>query len=63
MRAAVKSYVDQLNAGLTSHETIKSSHLLHRDFDIERGELTPSLKLKRRRIEQQHAPLLDELYS
>jgi long-chain acyl-CoA synthetase len=37
--------------------------ILDRDFTIDSGELTPSLKMKRRVVEQRYAGLLDSLYT
>ncbi len=47
-RAMIQGYVDELNAGLNRWEIIKRFAILHRDLTVEDGELTPSLKLKRR---------------
>ena len=44
----VQGYVDELNAGLNRWETIKKFTILARDLTIEAGEMTPSLKLKRK---------------
>ncbi|MEP6797555.1 MAG: long-chain fatty acid--CoA ligase, partial [Lapillicoccus sp.] len=48
VRDLVQGYVDQLNAGLNRWETIKKFVILPRDLTIEHGELTPSLKLRRK---------------
>ena len=48
--------------GLASFETPKKIALLEHDFSIERGELTPTLKVKRRVIDQQYKELIDSLY-
>jgi len=62
-RALVQGYVDQLNAGLNRWETIKRFAILERDLSVDEGELTPSMKLRRRVVTQRHQPLLDALYS
>lgn len=49
--------------GLASHERISSFAILPEPFTIEGGELTPLLKLRRRRIEAKHAQLIRELFS
>jgi long-chain acyl-CoA synthetase len=37
--------------------------LLPRDFSIEAGELTPTLKIKRRVVEQRHRVAIEQLYA
>ncbi|MFE9250304.1 AMP-dependent synthetase/ligase [Streptomyces sp. NPDC007088] len=59
----IDGYVRQLNADLQRWETIKKFRLLPRDLDIEHGELTPSLKLKRPVVEREYSHLLDEMYA
>ncbi|MBD0711230.1 MULTISPECIES: AMP-dependent synthetase/ligase [unclassified Streptomyces] len=59
----VQGYVDQLNEGLQRWQTIKKFRLLPRDLDIENGELTPSLKLKRPVVERAYKGLIDEMYA
>nr|WP_203644511.1 AMP-dependent synthetase/ligase [Streptomyces sp. SID14478] len=59
----IDGYVQELNQGLQKWQTIKKFKLLPRDLDIEHGELTPSLKLKRPVVERQYKELLDEMYA
>ncbi|MER5441481.1 long-chain fatty acid--CoA ligase [Streptomyces sp. NPDC002790] len=59
----VEGYVKELNEGLQRWQTIKKFKLLPRDLDIEHGELTPSLKLKRPVVEREYKALLDEMYA
>ncbi|MFJ4711765.1 AMP-dependent synthetase/ligase [Streptomyces sp. NPDC088785] len=59
----VEGYVTELNEGLQRWQTIKKFKLLPRDLDIEHGELTPSLKLKRPVVEREYKGLLDEMYA
>jgi long-chain acyl-CoA synthetase len=61
--ALVQGYVDQLNEGLQRWQTIKKFRLLPRDLDVEHGEITPSLKLKRPVVEREYKHLLDEMYA
>ncbi|GAA4831892.1 AMP-dependent synthetase/ligase [Saccharopolyspora rosea] len=58
----VGTSVDELNAGLARHETIKKFAILPRDLTIESDEITPSLKIKRRVVERNHGEVLDEMY-
>ncbi len=62
VRDLIQSGVDELNAKLPKYESIKKFALLPAEFSVESGELTPSLKLKRRLVEQKYAPLLDSFY-
>src|SRR5262249_16772089 len=48
--------------GLPSYETVKKFRLLPRELTQESGDLTPSLKLKRRVIEQKYASLIESMY-
>jgi long-chain acyl-CoA synthetase len=48
--------------GLASFETPKKVALLEHDFSIERGELTPTLKVKRRVIDKTYRDVIDRLY-
>ncbi|MDT9700062.1 AMP-dependent synthetase/ligase [Streptomyces sp. P17] len=61
--ALVEGYVKQLNEGLQRWQTIKKFRLLPRDLDVEHGEITPSLKLKRPVVEREYQHLLDEMYA
>ncbi|MFE9623177.1 AMP-dependent synthetase/ligase [Streptomyces sp. NPDC006527] len=61
--ALVDGYVQQLNQGLQKWQTIKKFRLLPRDLDVEHGEITPSLKLKRPVVEREYKHLLDEMYA
>ncbi|MFH8799607.1 AMP-dependent synthetase/ligase [Streptomyces sp. NPDC017936] len=59
----VDGYVKQLNQGLQKWQTIKKFRLLPRDLDVEHGEITPSLKLKRPVVEREYKHLIDEMYA
>jgi long-chain acyl-CoA synthetase len=63
VRSVVAAAVKQLNAGLNRWETIKDFRILEHDLTVESGELTPSLKLKRRVVEQRYKHVLDEMYA
>jgi long-chain acyl-CoA synthetase len=63
VRAAVAAGVKELNAGLNRWETIKDFRILDHDLTVEAGELTPSLKLKRRVVEKKYKDVLDEMYA
>src|SRR5207248_9086895 len=59
----VAAAVKELNARLNRWETIKKFTILPRDLSIEDGELTPSLKVKRRIVEKTFAAEIDSLYA
>ncbi len=59
---AIKGCVDQLNRKLPSHETIKRFAVLPSDFTQESGELTPSLKVKRKVVVERHGDQIERLY-
>ncbi|WP_327404151.1 AMP-dependent synthetase/ligase [Streptomyces sp. NBC_01288] len=61
--AMIEAYVKELNAGLQRWQTIKKFRLLPRDLDVEHGEITPSLKLKRPVVEREYKHLIDEMYA
>ncbi|MEU5791199.1 long-chain fatty acid--CoA ligase [Micromonospora purpureochromogenes] len=61
-KAMVEEYVAQLNAKLNRWETIKKVTILPRDLTIEHGEITPSLKIKRRGVETNFATEIDKMY-
>ena len=48
--------------GLARYEVPKKIALLEHDFSIERGELTPTLKVKRRVIDRTYKQIVDSLY-
>jgi long-chain acyl-CoA synthetase len=63
LRAAIQSSVDDLNSGLNKWETIKQFRVLPKELTVDGGELTPSLKVKRKVVETEYAGLIDEIYS
>ena len=60
--ALYQEIVDGLNRELSSFEQIKRLAVLPREFTIESGELTPSLKVRRKVVEQQWAGTIEGLY-
>ncbi|WP_416986266.1 AMP-dependent synthetase/ligase [Streptomyces sp. T028] len=60
--ALVEGYVAEVNGGLQRWQTIKKFRLLPRDLDVEHGEITPSLKLKRPVVEREYKHLIEEMY-
>jgi long-chain acyl-CoA synthetase len=62
-RALVQTVVDGVNADLSRFEQIKRFAILPRDFSMEEGEVTPTMKLKRRVCEQHFALEIEDLYA
>jgi long-chain acyl-CoA synthetase len=61
--ALVKPFIQELNKGLASYESIKNFTILERDLTLEEGDLTPSLKLKRKAVEAKFKGLLEGFYA
>ncbi|MBI2606058.1 MAG: long-chain fatty acid--CoA ligase [Deltaproteobacteria bacterium] len=61
--SSVRKHVDGVNRTLASYEKIKYFTVLSRDFSIEEGEMTPTLKMKRSVIENRFRDLIDRMYS
>ena len=61
--AMVGGYVDTLNQRLNRWETIKKWIILDHDLSVESGELTPSLKVKRKVVEDNHRDEIAALYA
>ncbi len=59
----LQASVDELNTRLNKWETIKKFEVLDRDFSVEEGELTPSLKVKRKAVEEKYRDILDAMYT
>ncbi|MBL1067770.1 long-chain fatty acid--CoA ligase [Streptomyces sp. 7-21] len=62
-RELIEGYVARLNASLQRWQTIKQFRLLPRDLDVEHGELTASLKIKRPVVEEHYRDLIEEMYA
>jgi long-chain acyl-CoA synthetase len=62
VRALVQGGIDELNTSLASWETIKKFTILPAELTVESGELTPSLKVKRKAVETRYKALLDGMY-
>ena len=63
VEAMVAGYVKELNEKLNRWETIKKFRILPRDLTIEDGEITPSMKVKRRDVEKNFAGDIDQMYA
>jgi long-chain acyl-CoA synthetase len=54
--------VDGINEKLASYAKVKRFAVLPGDFTIESGELTPTLKVKRKVVSHNYADLIESLY-
>jgi long-chain acyl-CoA synthetase len=62
-REMVQMYVDNLNVNLNRWEQIKKFTILDHDLTIEDGDLTPSMKLRRKAVNEKYKTTLDALYT
>ena len=62
VRKLVEDAVKTINGELPSYSTLKNFALLEKDFSIEDGELTPSLKVKRKVVEKKNATIIEAFY-
>jgi len=62
-KAHVEKQVEEINKTLARYESIKKIALLPKELSVETGELTPTLKLKRRVILERHKDAIDALYA
>jgi long-chain acyl-CoA synthetase len=63
VRHTIEGEVTRLTANLAQYERIKRFALLDHDFTFDEGQLTFTLKLRRRFIEQRYKDILDGLYA
>lgn len=63
LRAILQSEVDAVNEHLARYEQIRVWELVPAEFTLEGGELTPTLKVKRRVINTKYKLILDRLYA
>lgn len=55
--------IDEVSKGLGRFETIKKFRLIENEFTVDGGELTPTMKLRRRIIDEKYKDLIEEMYS
>jgi len=60
--AFIQSEIDRATAGMASYEKIKRVALLDRELEIEKGEITPTLKVRRAAVENRYRELIESLY-
>jgi len=63
VRDLIQGVVDDVNRDRSRFEQIKRFRILSRDFSADHEEITPTLKLKRRVVQEHFADEIDELYA
>ena len=63
MHAELSQEIDRLNLNFSNPEQIKKFSILPRDFSIDEGELTPTLKIRRKQINDNWTDTIDKIYS
>ena len=58
----VHEIVSEANSHLASYETVKNFEIIDHEFSIESGELTPSLKVKRKFVDEKYKDILEAMY-
>ncbi|MDP3237587.1 MAG: long-chain fatty acid--CoA ligase [Myxococcales bacterium] len=61
--ALIKPFVTEMNKGLASYEAVKNFAILPKDLTLDAGDLTPSLKVKRKAVETKYKDLLEGFYA
>jgi long-chain acyl-CoA synthetase len=59
----IRRHVEHVNAQLARYEAIRRWAILPAELKVETGELTPSLKVRRRVVEQRYRDVLESLYA
>ena len=62
LKGTRRNLLDEINRELADFERIRKFKILDREFSIEQGELTPTMKLRRNRVLENHRELVNEMY-
>lgn len=62
VKAVLKDHLSKINEPLASYESIKRIGVLKEGFSVEKGSLTPTLKVKRKVVTQQYEEFIEKLY-
>ncbi len=62
VRDLIAPFIDEVNKDVASWEQVKKWTILPADLTLEGGDLTPSMKLKRKTVEQKYRSQLDGFY-
>jgi len=58
----ISKEIDRLNLNFSNPEQIKKFSILPRDFSIDEGELTPTLKIRRKQINDNWVTIINDMY-
>ena len=58
----ISNHINSVNSGLNKWEKIVNYKILTNDISIETGELTPSMKISRSKIEEKYANIINSMY-
>jgi long-chain acyl-CoA synthetase len=62
VRELTEGFISQANQQLERWETIKKFEILHSELTVDAGEVTPSMKIRRRAVEKKYADVLNSMY-
>ncbi len=63
LRESIQAHIDEMNSHFARVEQIKKFTILERNFSVEDGELTPTLKVKRAKVNDHFAEEIEAMYS
>jgi long-chain acyl-CoA synthetase len=63
LRASIQAHIDEMNSHFARVEQIKKFTILTRNFTVEDGELTPTLKVKRSKVNDHFADDIEAMYA
>jgi long-chain acyl-CoA synthetase len=63
VRETIQQAIDAFNAGQASYQTLKKFEILPNDFSQETGELTPTLKVKRKLVSEKYKAIVNQLFA
>ncbi len=63
LQAAISSAIDDANKAVSKAESIRTFRILPNDFSVEGGELTPTLKVKRRVVSDRYGDVITGIYT
>ena len=63
VKAEIQLLVNEMNGQFSNPEQLKKFSILPRDFTIDDGELTPTLKIRRKQIRENWSDVIESMYS
>lgn len=61
--SVVQGYIDEVNQSLSQVERIKKFTVIPQEWTVDSGELTPTMKMKRRVVHEKYADLIERMYT